>query len=123
MAHPYFFKDALRGVVLRVMGCIDSVWLKGIETKSYDFSCCLRSEPAAPARTANSIMPAGRRPLWEAHFGVGTLFEMHGVDEAHLPLVQRDDQRLRADAIAEETHAAQQVSLGHSRACEDNFIP
>src|ERR1019366_1449113 len=67
-------------------------------------------------------MAADRRSLWEAHFDVGTLIEMHGVDEAHLPLVQRDDQRLRADAFAEEPHAAQYASLGHSRARENNFL-
>src|ERR1700731_3288184 len=62
------------------------------------------------------------RVLCESHFYVGTLVQGHGVDEADLALFQCDDQRLRADAFAEESHAAQQVSVGDACTREDQLF-
>src|SRR5258708_26786454 len=73
--------------------------------------------PAAPR-----ISDSGPILLCEAHFDVGTVFEGYGVDEAHLPLLERDDKRLRADAFAEKSHSAQKISVGYARAREDNLL-
>src|ERR1700730_3882827 len=57
--------------------------------------------------------------LIEANFDVGTFIEGYGVDETHLPLLQRDDQRLRANTFAEKPHAAQEIPVSDARARED----
>src|ERR1700736_3156624 len=43
--------------------------------------------------------------LIENNFYVRTLFKVHCVDEAHLSIVERQDQRMRARAFAEKAHA------------------
>src|ERR1700680_1806393 len=60
--------------------------------------------------------------LRETHFYIRALVKSHGVDEAHLAFVQGDDQRVRADAFAEEANAAQQVPFGYACASENDFF-
>src|SRR5712691_5447684 len=62
---------------------------KGSEDAGYDGRDASHELGANPGSA--SLM------LREAHFDVGTVFEGYGVDEAHLPLLERDDKRLRAD--------------------------
>src|ERR1700732_2581391 len=63
-----------------------------------------------------------RAGLVEAHLHVRTLIEMYRVNEAHLAIIQGEDQRMRADAVAEEVHAAQQVAVGDAGAGEDDLL-
>ncbi len=47
---------------------------------------------------------------------------MYGVNEAHLPVVAGEDQRMRARSFAEESNAAQQTSARDTRAGEDELF-
>src|ERR1700730_12370198 len=68
------------------------------------------------------ISDSGPLALCEAHFDVGAVGQGRGVDEAHLSLLQRNDQRLCADAFAEKTYTAQEVSVGYACAREDELF-
>ena len=46
---------------------------------------------------------------------------MDGIDEAYLALFQIHDQRMGADAVAEEAHAAQKVAVRYAGAGEDDL--
>src|SRR5216684_3538384 len=58
----------------------------------------------------------------KANFNIGPLLQMHRIDEAHLPVIQRQDHRTRSNAFPEEPHALQQVSIRHARACKNHFL-
>ena len=46
---------------------------------------------------------------------------MHGIDEAHLAFLEIHDQGMSAGAIAEETHAAEDIAVGDAGAGEDDL--
>src|SRR5438552_15653452 len=59
----------------------------------------------------------------ETDFNVGALFKMHGVDEAHLTIVERKNHGLQANAFAKETNAAKKISVGDAGAGKDHLCP
>src|SRR5438132_11090016 len=61
-------------------------------------------------------------PLRKADLNVGTLFQMYGVDKAHLALLERQDQGVGAHALAKESHPPEQVAVGNSGACKDDLL-
>src|SRR6267143_144747 len=81
-----------------------------------------------PSRTS-SIKPASRTSSTsnsasvEPHLDVRSLLQVHRIDEAHLPLIERQNHRTCAHAFAEKPDALQQISVRHSRARENHFLP
>src|SRR5271156_3463850 len=55
----------------------------------------------------------------EDNFYVGALLEVHGVDEADLAIVEGEDQRMGARALAEKADAAEQAAAGDTGTGED----
>ena len=47
---------------------------------------------------------------------------MHGVDEADLAVVVREDQGMGPSAFAEEAHSAEESAAGDASTCENNFL-
>jgi hypothetical protein len=45
--------------------------------------------------------------LIEAHFYVWPFFQVHGIDESHLPVIERQDHGAGAHSFAEKSHALQ----------------
>src|SRR5882762_7988899 len=58
----------------------------------------------------------------EPHLDVRSLLQVHRIDEAHLPLIERQNHRTCAHAFAEKPDALQQISVRHSRARENHFL-
>src|SRR3989442_12126718 len=62
-------------------------------------------------------------PLRKADLNVGTLFQMYGVDKAHLALLERQDHVEGAHALAKESHPPEQVAVGNSGPWKDECLP
>src|ERR1700722_548024 len=60
--------------------------------------------------------------LREADADVGALFEVDGIDETDLAIVEGEDHRHGANAFAEEAHAFEQVSVGDAATRKNNFF-
>src|SRR5947209_6985830 len=56
------------------------------------------------------------------HLDIRALLQVHRIDEAHLPFIQRENHGAGAHAFPEKPHALQQVSIRHARACENHFL-
>src|SRR5579862_3318513 len=62
------------------------------------------------------------RRLSESHFHVRLVLQMHGVSEPHAGWHCGHDDGLRAGAVAEETHALQQVTVSNAARRENNIL-
>src|SRR5579871_4557866 len=60
--------------------------------------------------------------LEQAQISFCTFFHVNAVDEPDLSGVVRHHEAVRAHAVAEESHAAQQVAFGDARRREENFL-
>src|ERR1700674_315491 len=98
------------------------VWVRNVQSRSGDFVCSGQThngwdifalEGAEQQAGGPQFLRSGHETsLRETHFYVRTLIEGYGIDKAHLAFVQGDNQRVRADAFAEESDAAQEVPFG-----------
>jgi hypothetical protein len=75
---------------------------------------CVLNAPAPWCRCDSSKRETQTLLVWcffpglvEAHFYVRALFQINGIDEADLAVVEREDHRLGANAFAEKAHATQ----------------
>jgi hypothetical protein len=48
---------------------------------------------------------------------------VHGIHEAHLPVIERQNHRGGADPFAKETYAFQQVSIRNARTRKNHLLP
>src|SRR5438874_2569023 len=63
-----------------------------------------------------------RQPTSETNLKVRLLMHVDAIDKSHLAGAARHDQRLSANAIAEEAHAFEQRSVGHTGCGKDDVL-
>src|SRR5579859_136141 len=85
----------------------------------------VKATSVATASKRNLMQPPcvfSRTKSIETDFYVGAFFKMHGVDEAHLAIVERENHGLQTNALAEKAHAAKKISIGDAGAGENHFL-
>src|SRR5712671_3122583 len=96
---------------------------------SCDFSCAVSLPPTQIVASAIRKIFATTRTLKfppsnffqsiESDFYVGAFFEMDGIDETHLAVVERKNHGLETNAFAEETDTAKKIAVGDTGASKD----
>src|SRR5437867_8870879 len=59
----------------------------------------------------------------ESHFYVGPFFEMNGINEADLAIVERENHGLQSNAFTEKAHSAEKISVCNASTRKNHLFP